>query len=95
MYTAVAIKSEYWVEKAKAMRDYLTNALADPKNLSSEDIARLTQQLKDYKKQIADWENTPRDSGNSCTGKADPEAETSPSVTISQDADGKFICICQ
>jgi hypothetical protein len=93
-YTAVVIKDQQWIEYTKQKRDYLTQRLQNPQNLSQEEVKEITQQLKEIQKQISAFESSP-EPGSACSSKVDPEADTSGLVNISQGADGALLAVCQ
>lgn len=90
-YIVAAVRSEEWLNDAKATRQYLNGQLANMDSLSGAQLFEVVQRLKDIAKKMAEYENTK--SGASCAGRVTEDA--SGLATVSVGAGGVLIAACK
>lgn len=90
-YIVTAVRSEEWLNYAKATRQYLNSQLANMDSLSGAQLLEVIQRLKDISRKMAEYENAK--SGAFCSGSV--TEERSAVATVSLGAGGALIAACR
>lgn len=90
-YIAAAVRSEEWLNYAKATRQYLNDRLANSDSLTGPQLLDVIQRLKDIAKKMAEYQNVT--TGASCVGRVTQDADGA--ATISLGAGGALVVTCK
>lgn len=91
VYIVAAVRSEEWLNYAKATRQYLNGQLANMDSLTGAQLFEVVQRLKDIAKKMAEYENAK--AGASCTGMV--TEDTSAGATVSLGTGGALVVACK
>ncbi len=90
-YIVAAVRSEEWLNDAKATRQYLNGQLANMDSLSGAQLFEVVQRLKDIAKKMAEYESVK--TGASCSGRIAEDANGA--ATISLGPGGALVAACK
>lgn len=90
-YIVAAVRSEEWLNYAKATRQYLNGQLSNMDSLTGAQLFEVVQRLKDIAKKMAEYENVK--TGASCTGRIAEDANGA--ATISLGPGGALVAACK
>ncbi len=76
-FTAVAVRSQEWVEWATLSRKVLSDLLSNPQNLSPDQIKDIQKRLSEIETQLKTFEST-TGPGAACTGTIEMESAIVP-----------------
>jgi hypothetical protein len=90
-YSVTVVVDRDWVTYAQTARKVLSEALADPSNLTEQQVLQITQRLKDIDQGLNQF-ITAASVGDSCSGTLSQNG--GGTVTVSTDANGQLAVTC-
>jgi hypothetical protein len=91
-YSISVIPNEDWLAWARDFTNALSDQLKHGRDLTPEDVQRITRNLATIREQMAQFEKLAKDAGATCSGKTSDEK--SSVVTVTRSDDGKLIVTC-